>query len=218
MQKSMEAVQCWDGVQCYSGFGCTGMQILIFIILITDEEIWLWTNLNIHYLLFVLFIFWDLQEAARRSNNWLPPPWAIAAMLLLGFNELMMLLRLFLKSLRMVCLDIYIFTLPRLTNLFWCRNPLYLGIIFVGYLLVKAIWVQLDISSTFHYGAVSFKNGGSSKVTIAVIRKWNGFIFWNVDFLFVAASWCDRFNEQNRPDHNEPSEKTSRDRTSSSNG
>ncbi|CAN6545870.1 unnamed protein product [Malus baccata var. baccata] len=32
------------------------------------------------------------QEAHKRSNNWLPPPWAIMAMIVLGFNEFMMLL------------------------------------------------------------------------------------------------------------------------------
>lgn len=35
------------------------------------------------------------------------------------------------------------------------RNPLYLGVIFVGFLLVKALWVQLDISGEFRNGAVS---------------------------------------------------------------
>ncbi|XLT03223.1 hypothetical protein HN51_052574 [Arachis hypogaea] len=32
------------------------------------------------------------QEAFKRSNNWLPPPWAIMAMVILGFNEFMLLL------------------------------------------------------------------------------------------------------------------------------
>ncbi|KAK3220482.1 hypothetical protein Dsin_014452 [Dipteronia sinensis] len=66
------------------------------------------------------------QEANKRNNNWLPPPWAIAALLILGFNEFMTLL----------------------------RNPLYLIVIFVGYLLVKALWVQLDISGEFRHGAL----------------------------------------------------------------
>ncbi|KAK4784654.1 hypothetical protein SAY86_019022 [Trapa natans] len=66
------------------------------------------------------------QEAARRSNNWLPPPWAILALIVLGFNEFMTLL----------------------------RNPLYLGVIFVGYLVIKALWVQLDISGEFRHGAL----------------------------------------------------------------
>ncbi|KAI5332202.1 hypothetical protein L3X38_022331 [Prunus dulcis] len=30
------------------------------------------------------------QEAHKRSNNWLPPPWAIMAMIVLGFNEFML--------------------------------------------------------------------------------------------------------------------------------
>ncbi|KAI8524674.1 hypothetical protein RHMOL_Rhmol13G0166300 [Rhododendron molle] len=32
------------------------------------------------------------QEAYKKSNNWLPPPWAILAMIVLGFNEFMLLL------------------------------------------------------------------------------------------------------------------------------
>ncbi|GKC27082.1 root hair defective 3-like protein, partial [Tanacetum coccineum] len=66
------------------------------------------------------------QEANKRNNNWLPPPWAIAAMVVLGFNEFMTLL----------------------------RNPLWLLIIFVSYLLLKALWVQLDISGEFRNGAL----------------------------------------------------------------
>lgn len=34
------------------------------------------------------------------------------------------------------------------------RNPLYLGVIFVAFLLIKALWVQLDISGEFRNGAV----------------------------------------------------------------
>ncbi|CAO2840185.1 unnamed protein product [Amaranthus hypochondriacus] len=64
------------------------------------------------------------QEASRRSNNWLPPPWAIAAMLILGFNEFMALL----------------------------RNPLYFAVLFVGFLVSKALWVQMDISNEFRHG------------------------------------------------------------------
>nr|CAD1824264.1 unnamed protein product [Ananas comosus var. bracteatus] len=66
------------------------------------------------------------QEANKRNNNWLPPPWAIAAMLVLGFNEFMTLL----------------------------RNPLYLAVIFVAFLVGKALWVQLDISGEFRNGAL----------------------------------------------------------------
>ncbi|XP_004293731.1 PREDICTED: protein ROOT HAIR DEFECTIVE 3 homolog 2 [Fragaria vesca subsp. vesca] len=67
------------------------------------------------------------QEAHKRSNNWLPPPWAIMAMILLGFNEFMMLL----------------------------RNPLYLLVLFVAYLLTKALWVQMDIAGEFRHGTIS---------------------------------------------------------------
>ncbi|KAG5619278.1 hypothetical protein H5410_019102, partial [Solanum commersonii] len=65
-------------------------------------------------------------EASKRNNNWLPPPWAIVAMVVLGFNEFMTLL----------------------------RNPLYLGFIFVAYLLFKALWVQMDISGEFRNGVL----------------------------------------------------------------
>ncbi|KAK7271967.1 hypothetical protein RJT34_28276 [Clitoria ternatea] len=66
------------------------------------------------------------QEANNRNNNWLPPPWAIVALVILGFNEFMTVL----------------------------RNPLYLGLIFIGYLVIKAIWVQLDIAGEFRHGAL----------------------------------------------------------------
>ncbi|RDY09503.1 Protein ROOT HAIR DEFECTIVE 3-like 1, partial [Mucuna pruriens] len=68
----------------------------------------------------------EYSEASKRNNNWLPPPWAIVALVILGFNEFMTLL----------------------------RNPFYLGVIFVGYLLVKALWVQLDVSAEFRNGAL----------------------------------------------------------------
>ncbi|KAL9861991.1 Protein ROOT HAIR DEFECTIVE 3 1 [Arabidopsis thaliana] len=66
------------------------------------------------------------QEANRRGNNWLPPPWAILALIVLGFNEFMTLL----------------------------RNPLYLGVMFVAFLLAKALWTQLDIPGEFRNGAL----------------------------------------------------------------
>ncbi|OIV91903.1 hypothetical protein TanjilG_17895 [Lupinus angustifolius] len=66
------------------------------------------------------------QEAYKRSNNWLPPPWAIVAMLVLGFNEFMLLL----------------------------KNPLYLMFMFVAYLIGKALWVQMDIAGEFRHGAL----------------------------------------------------------------
>ncbi|XP_009389470.2 protein ROOT HAIR DEFECTIVE 3 [Musa acuminata AAA Group] len=66
------------------------------------------------------------QEANKRNNSMLPPPWAIVAILILGFNEFMTLL----------------------------RNPLYLVVIFVIFLVGKALWVQLDISGVFSNGAL----------------------------------------------------------------
>ncbi|KAL4625706.1 protein ROOT HAIR DEFECTIVE 3-like [Castanea sativa] len=82
------------------------------------------------------------QEANKRNNNWLPPPWAIAAMVILGFNEFMTLL----------------------------RNPLYLGVIFVGFLLFKALWVQLDISGEFRNGALPGLISLSSKFLPTVMN------------------------------------------------
>ncbi|KAE8715070.1 Protein ROOT HAIR DEFECTIVE 3-like protein 2 [Hibiscus syriacus] len=67
------------------------------------------------------------QEAYKQSNNWLPPPWAIMAMVVLGFNEFMLLL----------------------------RNPLYLMVLFVAYLLSKAMWVQMDIPGQFQHGTLA---------------------------------------------------------------
>ncbi|KAM7274226.1 hypothetical protein ACFE04_028890 [Oxalis oulophora] len=66
------------------------------------------------------------QEANKRNNNWLPPPWAIVALFILGFNEFMTLL----------------------------RNPLYVFFIFACFLLGKALWVQLDVSNEFRHGAL----------------------------------------------------------------
>ncbi|KAH1091028.1 hypothetical protein J1N35_018285 [Gossypium stocksii] len=72
------------------------------------------------------YLSFYFQEANKRSNNWLPPPWAIVALIILGFNEFLTLL----------------------------RNPLYVGIIFIGYLMLKALWVQLDISGEFSHGVL----------------------------------------------------------------
>ncbi|CAL9203938.1 unnamed protein product [Musa hybrid cultivar] len=69
---------------------------------------------------------WNYLEANKRNNSMLPPPWAIVAILILGFNEFMTLL----------------------------RNPLYLVVIFVIFLVGKALWVQLDISGVFSNGAL----------------------------------------------------------------
>ncbi|KAH7666188.1 RHD3/Sey1 protein [Dioscorea alata] len=82
------------------------------------------------------------QEAYRRSNSWLPPPWAIVAIAVLGFNEFMALL----------------------------RNPLYLIVLFVLYLLTKALWVQLDVNAEFRHGAVSGILGLSSRILPTIMN------------------------------------------------
>ncbi|RRT49766.1 hypothetical protein GW17_00020019 [Ensete ventricosum] len=76
----------------------------------------------------------------------LPPPWAILAILVLGFNEFMTLL----------------------------RNPLYLAVIFVVFLVGKALWVQLDISGEFRNGALPGLLSLSTKflpTVINILRK-----------------------------------------------
>ncbi|XLR54310.1 hypothetical protein S83_004982, partial [Arachis hypogaea] len=56
--------------------------------------------------------------ANKSGNNWLPLPCVIVALLILGFNEFMTLL----------------------------KNPLYLILIFIGYLVTKSLWVQHDVA------------------------------------------------------------------------
>ncbi|KAL5651738.1 hypothetical protein ACJX0J_037196, partial [Zea mays] len=69
---------------------------------------------------------WE-EQAHRRGNSKLPPPWAIMAIAILGFNEIMVLI----------------------------RNPIYLFLLFVGYLMVKALAMQLDVSREFQNGVIS---------------------------------------------------------------
>ncbi|VFQ65462.1 unnamed protein product [Cuscuta campestris] len=81
------------------------------------------------------------QEASKRNNNWLPPPWAILALIVLGFNEFMTLL----------------------------RNPFYLLFIFIVFLLLKALWVQLDIAGEFRNGALPGIISISTKIVPTVM-------------------------------------------------
>ncbi|XP_062202614.1 protein ROOT HAIR DEFECTIVE 3 homolog 1-like [Phragmites australis] len=80
------------------------------------------------------------QQAHRRSNSRMPPPWAMVAIAVLGFNEIMVLL----------------------------RNPIYLFLLFVGYLLAKALAVQLDISREFQNGVVPGIISVSAKLLPAI--------------------------------------------------
>ncbi|KAG0557068.1 hypothetical protein KC19_11G100400 [Ceratodon purpureus] len=82
------------------------------------------------------------QEAAKRNKSWLPPPWAMMAMVVLGFNEFMALL----------------------------RNPLYLVLIFILYLVGKALFVQLDISREFEHGVVPGLISVSTKLLPTVMN------------------------------------------------
>ncbi|GLU22411.1 hypothetical protein SLE2022_384890 [Rubroshorea leprosula] len=90
------------------------------------------------------------QEANKRNNNWLPPPWATLALIILGFNEFITLL----------------------------RNPFYLLLIFMSYLLIRAQWVQLDIAGDFQNGALPGLLSLSTKflptVTNLPKKLWEG--------------------------------------------
>ncbi|RWR88942.1 protein ROOT HAIR DEFECTIVE 3 2 isoform X4 [Cinnamomum micranthum f. kanehirae] len=82
-----------------------------------------------------------VKEALRRNDSWIPPPWAIVAMIVLGFNEFMLLL----------------------------RNPLYLLVIFIIFLLLKALWVELDFTGEFQNGALTGMFSLSSRFHPAVV-------------------------------------------------
>lgn len=69
-------------------------------------------------------------------------------MLVLGFNELMAVL----------------------------RNPLYLPIIFVAFLLAKAAWVQLDLNRHFQYGALPGIVSISTRFMPAVMQTFQGLV------------------------------------------
>eukprot|EP00899_Mesostigma_viride_P026035 jgi/Mesvir1/6616/Mv12750-RA.2 len=66
------------------------------------------------------------QEAARRANSTMPPWWALAAIVLLGFNEFMAVL----------------------------RNPFWLLVLAVFGVLARALWQQMNIMQDFQFGLV----------------------------------------------------------------
>ena len=83
------------------------------------------------------------QAATKRGKSCLPPPWAMCAMVVLGFNEFVTLL----------------------------RNPLYIAILFVVYLVGKAVWVQLDITGEeFEHGFVPGMVSVSTKLLPTVMK------------------------------------------------
>ncbi|EEC68426.1 hypothetical protein OsI_36606 [Oryza sativa Indica Group] len=69
----------------------------------------------------------SMQEAHRRSNNWLPPAWTVLLLAILGYNEFIFLL----------------------------RNPLYLLGLFVAFVVSYAAWLQYDITAYFRHGTLS---------------------------------------------------------------
>lgn len=88
VQIFVEAVQVRDGVYCYTGHICSGMMCLLL-----DAIIKFWVHIFCMITLLLYNSAFHIQEAAKRTNSWLPPPWAIAALLILGFNEFMTVLR-----------------------------------------------------------------------------------------------------------------------------
>lgn len=83
------------------------------------------------------------QAAANRGKSWVPPPWAMCAMVVLGFNEFLALL----------------------------RNPLYIAILFVLFLVGKAVWMQLDITGEFENGIVPGIVSVSTKLFPTVMKN-----------------------------------------------
>jgi len=65
---------------------------VIFVLYICLKQLSNSRHTNKGIIIFFSFLV-CIQEAFKRSNNWLPPPWAIMAMVILGFNEFMMLLK-----------------------------------------------------------------------------------------------------------------------------
>lgn len=88
------------------------------------------------------------QEASKHSKSWLPPPWAIAAIIVLGFNEFMTLL----------------------------RNPIYLPVLFIAFLMGRALYVQLDFSREFQYGALPGIMSISTKLLPTMMGTFKGLV------------------------------------------
>lgn len=82
------------------------------------------------------------QEAAKRGKSRLPPAWAMCAMVVLGFNEFMTLV----------------------------QNPVYTAVLFVLYLVGKAVWVKLDITGEFEHGFVPGMTSVSTKLLPTVMN------------------------------------------------
>ncbi|KAL4394679.1 hypothetical protein AHAS_Ahas02G0176100 [Arachis hypogaea] len=105
------------------------------------------------------------KEANKSGNNWLPLPCVIVALLILGFNEFMTLL----------------------------KNPLYLILIFIGYLVTKSLWVQHDVAGNFHHGAVSI-----SRMTLA------GLLSLSIKLLPTIINLMRKLAEEGVPQTNNP--------------
>ncbi|OAY75918.1 Protein ROOT HAIR DEFECTIVE 2, partial [Ananas comosus] len=101
------------------------------------------------------------QEAHRRSSNWLPPPWAIVAIAILGFNEFMMLLRDITVNLHLFVMCVCTFLLgikPDNFILFFLlmnRNPVYILGLFLLFIVSYAVVLQFNILEEFRHGMLS---------------------------------------------------------------
>ncbi|KAL6841646.1 hypothetical protein ACP4OV_028585 [Aristida adscensionis] len=91
------------------------------------KSIWRQFNAEIEYAVAQAI---SMQEAHKRSKNWLPPAWTVLLLAVLGFNEFMFLL----------------------------RNPLYLMGLFLAFILSYAVWLQYDITAYFRHAICSTYN------------------------------------------------------------
>lgn len=82
------------------------------------------------------------QEASRKGNSWMPPPWAILAMIILGFNEAMAL----------------------------ARNPLTAISLALGFFLCRALWFQMDVAQDFNGGMLPGMLAVSAKLIPTFVR------------------------------------------------
>lgn len=94
----------------------------------------------------------------------------------------------------------------------FARNPLYLGVIFVAFLLVKALWVQLDISGEFQNGAVSELHNFCFKISNLWHPTFSLFSYVSI----LTAAWDSIIIYQISPYRYEPPKKTGRGRPKAS--
>ena len=71
----METIQKRDRIYRYTGYFCTGTLIKSYKDMLLELSVFSYGNI-------------EFQEANRRNNNWLPPPWAMLALVVLDLMNL----------------------------------------------------------------------------------------------------------------------------------